>query len=847
MEYQFLKGVQCMKTLIRFLVVSILVLTQVSFTQWVQPKTQIKERPTQEPVMVPILTHPQIRSDAAFTKTRSFYKSKSEWRRIIDSTWGPGLPYAEKLFLFNRYADTLKRSFDGFISLGLNWDSLRASYRSRIDSSTSRGIFSGIMTRFAISLRDAHTSAQDTIVLSKPLAHGVPIFILNPLATAGHFGAVLTALPDSTALVLRTIPNHPLGLVPGDIILGYENIPWKRLVRELLDSDLPIMAFGIGALSAETHAYLKSAGNNWHLFDTIDVVKYTTKDTLHLSVLPLQSIAPSTMMSYELLEIPGVTFAQYPKEQVAYGKLPGTNIGYIQLVSEMPMNAADEPFFKAVTALWNTDGLIIDMRWNPGGWALFAKAFALMFNQTLCTIEDALRVSPSTFELKGIGNTSLCAINGNPESLYQRPISVIVGPSCVSMGDLTVQRLRYHPMVRFFGKAPMASLGYNRMVKNQDWSLQLSVGDMFHTSQPGKYLNRSEFPIDEPVWFNSGDVAQGKDPVLSKAKEWISTVSHGYQLALAKITGKYGHDTIKITAKVMNPQHHAISVWSYLNPKENTNLFLDSCQMFDDGLHNDGKAGDSLYGGTILLPSSEGVFGVSLRTTDITAGTFRHLPNVQRYFSNGPIVFKHFLYTTTDTIPNPGDAFRIKFRLGNNGTTDTVRNVIATVSALDTLITLGTVSPISCGDIPPGKDSLAVFRLEVKVKPTCPTPATIRLLLNISSEGTQVWTDTVKILVTPTGVFASDNSIPTEFSLSQNYPNPFNPATTIRYALPSSANVKLSVFDLLGREIATLVNEEQSAGWKEVEWNASSLSSGIYFYKLEAGGFAEVKKLMLLK
>jgi hypothetical protein len=59
--------------------------------------------------------------------------------------------------------------------------------------------------------------------------------------------------------------------------------------------------------------------------------------------------------------------------------------------------------------------------------------------------------------------------------------------------------------------------------------------------------------------------------------------------------------------------------------------------------------------------------------------------------------------------------------------------------------------------------------------------------------------------------------------------------------------VKLCVYDLLGREIATLVNEEQSAGWKEVEWNASAFSSGIYFYKLEAGGFAEVKKLMLLK
>jgi hypothetical protein len=59
--------------------------------------------------------------------------------------------------------------------------------------------------------------------------------------------------------------------------------------------------------------------------------------------------------------------------------------------------------------------------------------------------------------------------------------------------------------------------------------------------------------------------------------------------------------------------------------------------------------------------------------------------------------------------------------------------------------------------------------------------------------------------------------------------------------------VKLTIHDILGREIATLVNEEQSAGWKEVVWNASLFSSGIYFYKLEAGGFTEVKKLMLLK
>ncbi|MFA6457704.1 MAG: right-handed parallel beta-helix repeat-containing protein, partial [Bacteroidota bacterium] len=91
------------------------------------------------------------------------------------------------------------------------------------------------------------------------------------------------------------------------------------------------------------------------------------------------------------------------------------------------------------------------------------------------------------------------------------------------------------------------------------------------------------------------------------------------------------------------------------------------------------------------------------------------------------------------------------------------------------------------------------------------------------------------------------NHIPASFDLSQNYPNPFNPSTTIRYALPSSAEVKLSVYDLLGREIAILVNEKQSAGWKEVEWNAHHVSSGIYFYKLTAGNFVETKKMLVVK
>jgi hypothetical protein len=97
------------------------------------------------------------------------------------------------------------------------------------------------------------------------------------------------------------------------------------------------------------------------------------------------------------------------------------------------------------------------------------------------------------------------------------------------------------------------------------------------------------------------------------------------------------------------------------------------------------------------------------------------------------------------------------------------------------------------------------------------------------------------------GVDDSPEEIPTEFALSQNFPNPFNPSTTIRYALPASANVKLTIHDLLGREIAVLVDEEQQAGWKDITWNAAGISSGVYFYKVQAGTFTETKKMILMK
>lgn len=88
---------------------------------------------------------------------------------------------------------------------------------------------------------------------------------------------------------------------------------------------------------------------------------------------------------------------------------------------------------------------------------------------------------------------------------------------------------------------------------------------------------------------------------------------------------------------------------------------------------------------------------------------------------------------------------------------------------------------------------------------------------------------------------------PINFSLSQNYPNPFNPSTTIKYGIPQASHVKIVLYDILGREVTMLVNEVKNTGYYTVRFNASSLASGVYFYRIEAGNYAQVKKMMLLK
>jgi hypothetical protein len=99
----------------------------------------------------------------------------------------------------------------------------------------------------------------------------------------------------------------------------------------------------------------------------------------------------------------------------------------------------------------------------------------------------------------------------------------------------------------------------------------------------------------------------------------------------------------------------------------------------------------------------------------------------------------------------------------------------------------------------------------------------------------------------PTGVKDEDLTLPVDYALFQNYPNPFNPVTTINYQIPELSFVTLKVYDVLGSEVAVLVNEKKPVGYYEVEFAGNGLTSGVYFYQLQVGDFVATKKMILLK
>jgi fibronectin type 3 domain-containing protein len=137
----------------------------------------------------------------------------------------------------------------------------------------------------------------------------------------------------------------------------------------------------------------------------------------------------------------------------------------------------------------------------------------------------------------------------------------------------------------------------------------------------------------------------------------------------------------------------------------------------------------------------------------------------------------------------------------------------------------------------------------LKVQGLRPTPPDVGIRIRVTANDTNQSTISTTFFVVDQGTTGviDNTTIPKEFSLSQNYPNPFNPSTNIDFNIPARSFVLLRVFDIMGRDVATLINQEMSAGTYQVTFDASQLPGGVYFYRLQAGTFTGTKKLLLLK
>ncbi|MCL5031200.1 MAG: T9SS type A sorting domain-containing protein, partial [Bacteroidetes bacterium] len=462
-------------------------------------------------------------------------------------------------------------------------------------------------------------------------------------------------------------------------------------------------------------------------------------------------------------------------------------------------------------------------------------AFQILFNRSINTLADALRCSRNSFELCPSQNYADYKITGKPPKLYDRPIAVLLGPTCVSNGDLTAQRLRYHPMVKFFGASSNASLGFNTFITDfSGWFLRYSIADAYHVNNPGIYLNRREFPIDFPVWHNRDDVAAGKDAVVEKALDWINNLIYGHDLKVNKSYYHPENDTLKVSVQIENPNLHQTSSTLYINNSEGN--LVDSLILNRIGIS--GKS--ETWKGNLLVQGSEDFFSLSLSAKDITDEKVFTSSYISRFTTSGPVTVDSIV-----SIKSSNNYISIRPFFYNHGIKKTIKNVTVKLSSKDPWVNLINPSEIIINDIVPdsmvGSSTWSCAGLVDSF-----FPGYINLSFEIMSDGWVNWTDSIRVIIEPVGINEEKN-LPITFKLEQNYPNPFNPETTITYSIGKSGMVDLSIYNILGIKIKTLLNKYLSVGTYKINLDGTLLSSGIYFCKLQTENNMKVIKIELLK
>jgi hypothetical protein len=266
----------------------------------------------------------------------------------------------------------------------------------------------------------------------------------------------------------------------------------------------------------------------------------------------------------------------------------------------------------------------------------------------------------------------------------------------------------------------------------------------------------------------------------------------------------------------------------------------DSVLFYNDGLHGDGSAGDSIWGARLLAPTAEGTFTVSVETKDITQGTSRRLPDAMLLTTAGPLALDSVKY-----LDHSAESYcEVLPYVKNIGSTAAFRRPTVGLVCADPWVTGITPAVLSFADIAPGQTRNPIGKFQINYNPST-FPGHFNLKFELGINRHVCWS--APEIVTVTGIAAEEQPLPAVYALEQNYPNPFNPTTVVSSQLPVASHVRLVVYDLLGREVAVLANERRAAGSYRDSFDGTGLASGLYIYRLTAGQYVESRKMILIK
>ncbi|MHA2100147.1 MAG: T9SS type A sorting domain-containing protein, partial [Candidatus Kariarchaeaceae archaeon] len=310
-------------------------------------------------------------------------------------------------------------------------------------------------------------------------------------------------------------------------------------------------------------------------------------------------------------------------------------------------------------------------------------------------------------------------------------------------------------------------------------------------------------------------------------------------------------DSLIIRSTFLNPDNYNANYKAVIENFDNDTIRI--IQLFDDGLHYDSLAQDGTFGNiSAPLFSGEESYRIGVEIHNLDLEETSYFRDLSRFTTTGPVVVEDYVITSNDTLPNPGDQIRFKLELHNNGLTTTAVDIMAVISTTDSCISAISKNSANYGDIPAGESVIPTSGFQqytVIINPNSPVDKDVLFNVDIYSEGNYFWSDSFAFYIdsSVTAIPYEKNSLPDKYALHQNYPNPFNPSTTINYQIPELSLVTIKIYDVLGSEVVTLVNEEKPAGYYDIEFDASILSSGIYIYQLKTGMFIQTKKMVLLK